>query len=153
MDIINIKEMKKIMLLITMLLLVSLAKAQHIDLLYQPANPWDANYVTDPTVWLDGDSVRFSMNVLFPSVAINLIGSVEVWLGSYCGTNFYTNFYDLYWTNANRPCDTEKIYSGAIYVGDFSDGQAEDINYGALFDTDDGPLGVGRLVTFRYYSY
>lgn len=137
------------MLLITMLLLVSLAKAQHIELSYPSTPP--SNYCTTPTVWLDGDSIRFSMNVIFPPIDVILDDNVGVWLG--CGGSGHTYAHDLYWTNANRPTGIEIVYSGAISVDNLYDGEGIDVNYGVQFENSTQVLGINSMVMVTYYFH
>ena len=141
--------MKRFIFSVALLFVAFATKAQHIELSYPTSSP-PSDYCTTPYVWLDGDSVRFSMTVTFPPITVILDDHVDVWLG--CGDGPLT--YDLSWTNANRPSDTERVYSGAKYIGDLLDGEGLDVDYGVQFETlDFQVLGINSMVSFRYYSY
>lgn len=137
--------MKKFLLLIAIFLFVNELKAQHIEV--DDFNSASSLCVEKPTVWLDGDSVRYSFVVTFPTIGIEL-NDVSVWLD--CNGQYD---YDLFWHSNVRPSDVIVTYSGARYVGDLVEGNWYDIDYGASLESDTEIYGVNSLISFAYYSY
>lgn len=138
--------MKKFILFIAVFLFVNELKAQHIEI--EDWSSASSQYCEKPTVWLDGDSVRYSFVVHFPEQEITLLDDVNVWFS--CDDDYVC---DLYWTNSTRPHDVTVTYSGAKYVGELIEGNSYDIDYGAFFETNDQVYGVNSLISFRYYAH
>lgn len=135
------------MLLITMFLLVNFAKAQHLEFHYDPYYAQSSPYNESPTVWLDGDSIRYNYVIHYPSWFDVLANSTHyVWMGNLA--NGYD--YDLEW-GLNVPRDTTIVYSGSWYVGNYTTAEYFEVWYGAEFVTDDNLLGCAGAVQFTYH--
>jgi hypothetical protein len=140
--------MKKLMLLTTMLFLVTFAKAQHLEFHYDPYYNVSSPYNEIPTVWLDGDYVRYTYVVHFPGWYDSLAADYH---SVFLGVGGKTYDYDLQW-GLNVPRNVTTTYSGSLYVGNLSSSEYFELWYGADFLTDDNNiLGCAGAVQFTYH--